>query len=150
MKITCDVIRDLLPLYHDDICSNDSKNLVEAHIERCETCREELEKYRTEIIGGTTMNHTENINEAQQIENIAKAWKRDKKVSFLSGATLISLMASIGSILAYNAHGSYVGPDGMLVEAFGFIPLSFLFAFISIICGASLGILMLVRKLKRS
>lgn len=148
MKITCDVIRDLLPLYHDDICSPDTRELVEAHIQTCEDCKRELEKYTTEIIGGIDMNQSVHIDEAKQIENISKAWKRDKKVSFLSGAALISLMASIGSIIAYRAHGSYVAPDGRLVEAFGFIPLAFLFALISIISGISLGVLMLVRKFK--
>lgn len=36
MKISCDVIKDLLPLYIDDILSNDSKNLVDEHIEECD------------------------------------------------------------------------------------------------------------------
>ena len=32
MKISCDVIRDLLPLYVEDMLSNDSKNIVDEHI----------------------------------------------------------------------------------------------------------------------
>ena len=44
MKISCDVIRDLLPLYVDEVLSNDSKTLVDEHIEQCESCRDELKK----------------------------------------------------------------------------------------------------------
>jgi len=37
--------------------------------------------------------------------------------------------------IAYNVIGSYVAPDGTLVEPFGFVPLAWLFAFLSLIFG---------------
>lgn len=39
MKISCDVIRDLLPLYAEDLASADSRALVEEHLKDCESCR---------------------------------------------------------------------------------------------------------------
>ena len=39
----CDIIRDLLPLYHDSACSPASRALVEEHLPACEVCRGELE-----------------------------------------------------------------------------------------------------------
>ena len=39
MKISCNVVRDLLPLYAEDLASQDSRNLVEAHICTCEDCK---------------------------------------------------------------------------------------------------------------
>ena len=38
-RITCQIIEDLLPLYVDDSCSDDSRNLVESHLKECESCR---------------------------------------------------------------------------------------------------------------
>ena len=38
-KITCNVIKDLLPLYIDNVLSEDSSKLVEDHINTCESCR---------------------------------------------------------------------------------------------------------------
>lgn len=38
MKITCKVIESLLPLYVDDLVSQDSIDLVEEHIENCDNC----------------------------------------------------------------------------------------------------------------
>ncbi len=35
----CEIIQDLLPLYHDGACSAASRALVEAHIAGCEECR---------------------------------------------------------------------------------------------------------------
>ena len=42
MKITCDIVRDLMPLYIDDVCSDDSRKLIEDHINHCSKCQNEL------------------------------------------------------------------------------------------------------------
>lgn len=42
-KISCDVIKDLLPLYKDRVCSEKSMDLVEEHLPECEDCRKYLE-----------------------------------------------------------------------------------------------------------
>lgn len=39
MKIQCEVIRDLIPLIEDDVCSEQSKETVLEHIKNCEECR---------------------------------------------------------------------------------------------------------------
>lgn len=42
MKITCDIIKDLLPLYAEDMVSQDSKKLVDDHLCGCDGCAKEL------------------------------------------------------------------------------------------------------------
>lgn len=44
--MTCDTIRDLLPLYAEDLTSEDSRKLVEEHLAECENCRRELAALR--------------------------------------------------------------------------------------------------------
>ena len=44
MKLECDVIRDLLPLYAEKLASPASSALVEQHLAECEACRAELEQ----------------------------------------------------------------------------------------------------------
>ena len=46
MSNNCDMIKDLLPLYADDVCSDESRKTVEEHIKECADCRTELEKLR--------------------------------------------------------------------------------------------------------
>lgn len=46
MKISCNVIEDILPLYVDECCSEDTKQLIEEHILECEACKEKLIKLR--------------------------------------------------------------------------------------------------------
>lgn len=43
MIVTCKVIEDLLPLYADGICSDDTKTVVEHHTAECADCKEKLE-----------------------------------------------------------------------------------------------------------
>lgn len=43
MKITCDVIQDLMPSYVDGILSEDSQALVKEHMEICRECRKMYE-----------------------------------------------------------------------------------------------------------
>lgn len=50
MKIDCGVIRDLLPLYADDVCSEESRGLVQEHLQECSDCKDMLRRLQeTEI-----------------------------------------------------------------------------------------------------
>lgn len=48
MKITCSVIQDLLPLFVDETLSDDSRRLVEEHLESCGECQKLLEELSQE------------------------------------------------------------------------------------------------------
>lgn len=64
-KYSCDMIQDLLALYHDGVCSADSREAVEQHLAECEKCREtikllgdtELEDKITEQAGEIVKKH---------------------------------------------------------------------------------------------
>ena len=56
MKNSCDVIRDLLPLYADDACSQDSRHLVDEHLAECAECSNMLKRLKNnEIENGLQM-----------------------------------------------------------------------------------------------
>ena len=38
-RISCGIIEDLIPLYKENLCSDESRALVEEHISECESCR---------------------------------------------------------------------------------------------------------------
>lgn len=48
MDISCDIIRDLLPLYAEDLVSEDSKKLVDEHLSGCDDCTKLLGKLKKE------------------------------------------------------------------------------------------------------
>lgn len=49
MSKNCEMIKDLLPLYTDDVCSEESRKAVEEHIKECPECKAELEKLRKNV-----------------------------------------------------------------------------------------------------
>ena len=144
MNISCEIIRDLLPLYHDKVCSGESSKLVEEHLITCEECKSELNKIDADIKGVNT------VEDTKPIRAIAKQWKRDKKSAFLKGTLLVSILACIGCSIAYTVIGSYVAADGTLVEPFGFIPLAYLFGFIALLSGIGLGIVTIIKRSRRA
>ena len=48
-KINCNVLGDLLPLYADDVVSEDTKRIVEEHLAECEECAEKYAQMKREI-----------------------------------------------------------------------------------------------------
>lgn len=46
MKTPCSVIQDLLPLYAEELTGEDSRKLVEDHLEECENCKQTLEELK--------------------------------------------------------------------------------------------------------
>ncbi len=42
MRISCEMVEDLLPLYLDDSCSKDSRIAVEEHLRACQDCSDKL------------------------------------------------------------------------------------------------------------
>lgn len=51
-KKNCELIKDLLPLYADEVCSEESRKAVAEHISQCDECRKELEKMGQHIAIG--------------------------------------------------------------------------------------------------
>jgi len=43
MKVNCEIVQDLLPLYADEVCSESSKRAVVEHLQKCEKCRKMVE-----------------------------------------------------------------------------------------------------------
>ena len=48
-KKNCDLVKDLLPLYAEGLCSEESSRTVAAHLADCAECNETLRKMNSEI-----------------------------------------------------------------------------------------------------
>lgn len=101
MKATCDIIRDLLPLYKDGVCSDESKKAVNEHLENCENCKAEFDLMNTEILSdGTEIKKDSVLNAA------VFARKKIKSKAFIKGCVIA---VSVIAFLALAAVGSYCG-----------------------------------------
>lgn len=50
MKYNCTIIKDLLPLYADEVCSEESRRIVAEHVAECSGCRSMLEKMNSQLV----------------------------------------------------------------------------------------------------
>ena len=106
MKITCEIVKDLLPLYIDDLCSDDSKAAVEGHIAICDECKSELQAMQLSIPAN---NREQNLNEADVVKMLSKEWGKSKWKSLFKGivCTLV-VVAIIALLLALSADFSFI------------------------------------------
>lgn len=128
MKLSCDVILDLLPLYYDKVCSKESSSLIEEHLAECPECVDELQKLKMNL-----ENPTISDGGVKLMKNISAEWKKDKRVSFTKGSMLVSALAAMICFIAYNVIGAKVLSDGTLVEPFALIPIGYIFILVFII-----------------
>ena len=49
-KISCDIIRDLLPLYVENLASLDTRKMIEEHIKGCDECYKQLKEMQEKVI----------------------------------------------------------------------------------------------------
>ena len=84
MKINCDVIRDLLPLYVDGISSKESTRLVEEHISECNGCRAVLGDLRN-------TEYDKNITEEKE-SVLQHSYKQTKRRTTIAGGIIASIL----------------------------------------------------------
>lgn len=91
MKVSCNVIKDLLPLCIENLTSNDSRELVEEHLSSCSACKEEYDK----LCKKNDINVNDNL---QPLIKLKKMLQRKKMFTILFAVmiTLACVMIAIG------------------------------------------------------
>ena len=96
-KINCNVIQDILPLYIEDAVSDDTKELVEEHLQNCEICQRVYHETKTDLENDikVSVQTKESRNEANDLKNFRKFLKKRKTKTILLSivATVICFVA---------------------------------------------------------
>ncbi|MBP3543854.1 MAG: zf-HC2 domain-containing protein [Lachnospiraceae bacterium] len=82
-RLVCETVRDLLPLYIDEITSEQSKQSIEEHLEGCEACKEVLAQMRQPIA----------VETAPEVKDF-------KKFMRLPKLTIFGWIAGVGALIA--------------------------------------------------
>ena len=114
MKITCNIIEDLLPLYVDDMVSEDSRQLVEEHLKTWPACRkmqEEMmrENRLTATAKGNNLTQT-NKTEAEPLRKIRRKIRKKRIASVLLAVILVVAAGGIGHYWYYDKE-NYISWD---------------------------------------
>lgn len=129
MKISCKIIEDLLPIYHDGICSEESAAMVEEHLKECPKCTEIL----TSLNGEFELEKPQSTDELKPLAEIQQRINREKKRcgrrNALIAAVLVIVMTPIfwlgwnqftGSGICFsNLHERHIGEQFMKLLADG-------------------------------
>ncbi|MEQ6377458.1 zf-HC2 domain-containing protein [Bacillaceae bacterium S4-13-56] len=101
MKVTCDVIQDLLPSYIDGLTSEASNHLVKTHLEECENCWEMYDQMKQDV-----------PNSSQQEMGHPSEAIEEKLVSRIKSKILTVIMTLI---VTFTLIGFFIGAYGSVV-----------------------------------
>ena len=93
-KFDCEIIKDLLPLYADNVCSEKSVKIVEEHLNDCSECSEELRKIRECPVVPEV---DEDMKKA--VKNAGKRIKKDKKKTIIETVALVLILTILFGVI---------------------------------------------------
>lgn len=118
MKTECSIVRDLLPLYIEDMVSPETANYVSAHLAECAECRAELEAMKGGAdLGEIEKNKPADINEAKPFKRIMKRMNRQ---FYMLSYSLIIFFIFLGFSLTGGANLMYNSLIMPVVGIFGY------------------------------
>ncbi|MCL2671673.1 MAG: zf-HC2 domain-containing protein [Clostridiales bacterium] len=86
----CEIIGDLLPLYKDEAASTASIELVETHLQECESCRDAL----AALQGDIALSAEESVPDAAPLRKIRKKLRVQKLLIALASVLLAAIITT--------------------------------------------------------
>lgn len=115
MKIKCEIIQDLLPLYCDNQASQESCKLIKEHFEECPSCKHLYEEM-VEPEASDIESVEKNLSEMAPLKKIKKV-TRIKTVT----AVLVSLIIVFVPFYLLFVHGQQISSEYMELKTSAFI-----------------------------
>ena len=107
-EVNCNIIRDILPLYVDEVVSDDTKELVEEHLEGCEECSWENEVLKMNIM--FTEAPRARIEDGKPLKKIKNRYRLKKWLTALI-AVVITVAFIFGGYCYANVHFKLIPYD---------------------------------------
>lgn len=96
MKIPCSIAKDLMPLYHDGVCSDETKAAVEEHLDDCASCRELYGK-----LSGADYIERSAFDE-ERSETLAASYRYFRRRSIMKAALLAILALAAAALIFFG------------------------------------------------
>lgn len=97
-KMECYVIEDLLPLYVEELCSPETRQEVEGHLEECVACREKLEQMK-QADEGAGSGEPVGIQDIRPFQKISRKMKHNRTVK-VAALILLVIVCSVFGVLS--------------------------------------------------
>ena len=104
---TCDIVKDLMPLYVDNVLSDASRKYVDEHISDCEDCKKKLESMSS--TKELPINPDIRQKEAEGIKNAKKSiLKRIIAAVLITAAVVIAIVAAVFTVRHVIRHNNEI------------------------------------------
>ncbi len=116
-EISCNIIKDLLPLYIEGLTSEDSDEFIREHLQRCENCRQLYEEMKKDTCGEMAGDECRSFKEElkEEAETIDFMKKSNKKLKLGFGFGLVAAVTlCICLLLARGYFNSHFVPLEMI------------------------------------
>lgn len=113
MNYPCSVIQDLLPLYIDGVCSQESRKLVEAHLAECTVCGQILEEMKSTA---PAANRQTDLRAAEVLKQIKKRIN-SRVARILLAAGLAAAVVSGSIFILFSQPLKQLGPEDVEMSA---------------------------------
>jgi len=107
----CEIIRDLLPLYCDELCSQESRQEIETNLGQCKACQDYLEEMRGESVPAPSAPDAE--VEAKVLRGVKRKFSRRRRRSILI-AVAVMLVFSVALVGAADVERPVPYTDGLV------------------------------------
>ncbi|MEF9941945.1 MAG: zf-HC2 domain-containing protein [Lachnospiraceae bacterium] len=102
-KLPCYIIKDLLPSYIEQLCTEETNAQVKEHLGECENCRLLLDDMKAVIPTPEPVSTSEDIKK-RELQHLSKTWKRSKYHEWIKAICvstgIIALL--LGFLLLFN------------------------------------------------
>ena len=137
MKNECNIIKDILPLYVEDMVSADTSAFVEEHLEKCAECRAELEDMKKS--NGLEKNNVSVEDEFMPLKAFKKKWYRQLNLIMIVCVLATAFITGIGAYLSLRitaAQETWVGNATFEFDGGSFMNAILIFLGFAIVFGA--------------
>ncbi len=116
MKNECNVVRDLMPLVIDNVASEESRSLVTAHVQQCESCAETYKTLQSQIADESAA--AEAAAFARAADDLKRLKKKRRAIIVAVTALVTALVLLIGNGVwdFLHTHGFPVRADSYSIK----------------------------------
>ena len=117
MKNECYIVRDILPLYVEDMVSEETAKFVKEHLAECINCREDYEGMKSmDGLGENKSDNLEDINMVSSLKNLKNKINKKIRNRVLCAVAAI-LVVIVGVNLLFNLAIKNVSLDDISISA---------------------------------
>lgn len=108
MKLPCYLVRDLLPLYKDEVCEPETAADVRQHLEDCPDCRTRWEELQNAAPLEEAVDQAKAREEAAALRRVKQAQRKKRMLTVLVTLLAVILLAGGGLGMYFHAAETYL------------------------------------------